>query len=97
MCGSLHTINNTGPEVLADSAHPDPQLVHASESIRQQSPGLDLVASLKLVIPGYQVAVAGSQLFHTMFQTIQLVLVDLRIAVLRSHDILIQSDGPAFP
>src|SRR6266446_1534753 len=53
ICRSPYTVNNTNPEVLANSTHSDPQCIHPSESICQQSPGLDLVVSLKLVIPDY--------------------------------------------
>src|SRR5678810_908014 len=91
----LNTVNNTKTEVLANSAHPDPQCIHTSDSISKEFPGLDLVASFSLVITSYYIAVAGRKLFHTMLQTFQLVLVDARVWMLWRNHIPIQRDGLA--
>src|SRR5439155_6964311 len=86
----INTGRHTNTQVLADSAHSDPQRIYSSESISQSSPGLDLFVSLPLMIAGYDIAIAGHQLIHAVFQTFQLLLMNLRIWIDWQSHVLLQ-------
>src|SRR6266566_8752631 len=75
---------------LTNSAHSNPKRIHSSDAVSQESPGLDLVASLTLVIPGYHIAVSWRELLNAAFQTFQLLLMKLRIWIDWQSHVLLQ-------